>query len=714
MVCSAGLGWQANIRRVCLRVRPVASSIDRREDHCDTKIDDSLLALTGPTDKINIDLNKHAMKMSLRLLMHLSTVAGALAWPDSVLLKGADDGSVIKIAKMRDARPVERVIADARILTNDNRKSAGVLRNGVLTVRIDARSGEWHPDRDTDPGLVVHAFGEPGKPLQIPGPLIRVRAGTTVHAMIRNSLGSNQLIVYGLNATGAPSITLDTVQIAAGETRQVQFQANIPGTYYYWGTTTGATDHNRPGIDSQLSGVIVVDDSTATRTPRDRIFVIGLWTKTPRNGVIARDDLLRFVMNGRAWPNTERLTYTAGDSVHFRIVNTSSAAHPMHLHGFYFNVDARGNGRVDEGVNRSRSPRLVVTDRVSPGGTLALTWIPERAGNWLFHCHTNTHIIRNRPLDGTVTPALPAHHVMNHALEMMGGLVLSIDVKPRRREAAIANTVATRNLRLVVRSDSGGTATEPAYGYALHDPANTTTGTSPLLPAPTLVLTKNEAVAITVVNELPEPTAVHWHGIELESYYDGVAGFAGRNGRIAPAIAPGDSFVARFSPPRAGTFIYHPHADELRQQQAGLAGAIVVLEPGQQFDPELDIVLLLSAPRREAETATIFLNGTNTPAAKEWRVGQRYRLRFIDIHTYRPSMTTRLLRDSTVQRWRAIAKDGMDLPSDQSTVRPAQQLMGNGETYDYEFTPTHAGNLRLTVWAGNGTLLVSMPITVRP
>ena len=134
--------------------------------------------------------------------------------------------------------------------------------------------------------------------------------------------------------------------------------------------------------------MIVVDDSTATRTPRDRIFVIGLWTKKPRNGVIARDDLLRFVMNGRAWPNTERLTYTAGDSVHFRIVNTSSAPHPMHLHGFYFNVDARGNGRVDEVVNRSRSPRLVVTDRVSPGGTPALTWIPERAGNWLFHCHT--------------------------------------------------------------------------------------------------------------------------------------------------------------------------------------------------------------------------------------------------------------------------------------------------------------------------------------
>jgi len=599
-------------------------------------------------------------------------------------------------------------------VANDNRKSAGVLRNGVLTVQIDARTGEWHPDRDSDPGIVVNAFAEQGKPLQIPGPLIRVRMGTTVRALVRNSLGANQLIVYGLHATGVATSAPDTLQIGPGATREVQFQADVPGTYYYWGTTTGATDQNRPDIDSQLSGVIVVDDSTATRLPRDRIFVIGLWTKTLRNGVVARDDLLRFVLNGRAWPNTERLTYTAGDSVHFRIVNTSSAAHPMHLHGFYFNVDARGNGRVDEAVTRSRSARLVVTDRMPAGGTLALTWVPERAGNWLFHCHDNYHILRNRPLDGSVPPAPSAQQVMNHAMDMMGGLVLGIEVKPSRGAGTVADAVVARNLRLVVRSDSGGTSAEPAYGYSLSGAAITTSSNQPLLPGPTIVLTRNEAVAITVVNEIPEPTAVHWHGIELESYYDGVAGFAGRNGRIAPAIAQGDSFVARFTPPRAGTFIYHPHADELRQQQAGLSGAIVVLEPGLTFDPEHDIVLMLSSPRREADAATIFLNGTNTPAAREWRVGQRYRLRFVDIHTYRPSMTVRLLRDSTVLTWRAVAKDGMDLPADQSTMRPAQQLMGNGETYDYEFTPTQAGNIRVTAWALNGSLLVSMPISVRP
>ena len=44
---------------------------------------------------------------------------------------------------------------------------------------------------------------------------------------------------------------------------------------------------------------------------------------------------------------------------------------------------------------------------------------------------------------------------------------------------------------------------------------------------------------------------MHWHGIELESYYDGVAGFGGSARRVTPVIAPRDSFYARFTPPRA-------------------------------------------------------------------------------------------------------------------------------------------------------------------
>ena len=57
--------------------------------------------------------------------------------------------------------------ATESIATNDNRASAGTLKNGVLTIPLEAREGEWHPDRAADPGIVLRAFGERGKPLLV-------------------------------------------------------------------------------------------------------------------------------------------------------------------------------------------------------------------------------------------------------------------------------------------------------------------------------------------------------------------------------------------------------------------------------------------------------------------------------------------------------------------------------------------------------------------
>ena len=79
--------------------------------------------------------------------------------------------------------------------------------------------------------------------------------------------------------------------------------------------------------------------------------------------------------------------------------------------------------------------------------------------------------------------------------------------------------------------------------------------------------------------------------MELESYYDGIAGWSGTPGHIAPMIEPGASFVVTFTPPRAGTFIYHTHLDDIRQLSSGLYGPIIVLEPGQSLDPDRDRIM---------------------------------------------------------------------------------------------------------------------------
>lgn len=92
------------------------------------------------------------------------------------------------------------------------------------------------------------------------------------------------------------------------------------------------------------------------------------------------------------------------------------------------------------------------------------------------------------------------------------------------------------------------------------------------VPGPTLRLRQGDPVSITVENRLAEPTTIHWHGIRLPIAMDGVPGIS------QPPIPPGGSFVYTFTPPDAGTFWYHPHADTLQQLGRGLAGTLIVEE----------------------------------------------------------------------------------------------------------------------------------------
>ena len=103
------------------------------------------------------------------------------------------------------------------------------------------------------------------------------------------------------------------------------------------------------------------------------------------------------MINGLSWPSTERLTYRVGDPVRWRVINLSSQIHPMHLHGFYYRVQRLGDGVRDEAVAGAEG-RRVVTQMVPSSGTLTMEWVPERVGNWLFHCHVMAHVAPERRL----------------------------------------------------------------------------------------------------------------------------------------------------------------------------------------------------------------------------------------------------------------------------------------------------------------------------
>ena len=81
------------------------------------------------------------------------------------------------------------------IAATDNRIPAGVLREGVLTLRLEAREGQWFPDGADGPALVMQTFAEMGKVAQNPGPLIRVPAGTMIRLSIHSALRDSVLIL---------------------------------------------------------------------------------------------------------------------------------------------------------------------------------------------------------------------------------------------------------------------------------------------------------------------------------------------------------------------------------------------------------------------------------------------------------------------------------------------------------------------------------------
>ncbi|MCE9572829.1 MAG: copper oxidase [Deltaproteobacteria bacterium] len=94
-------------------------------------------------------------------------------------------------------------------------------------------------------------------------------------------------------------------------------------------------------------------------------------------------------------------------------------------------------------------------------------------------------------------------------------------------------------------------------------------------PGPVIEVTEGDRCRIYVTNKLPEPTTVHWHGVLVPFGQDGVAGLS------QPAIAPGATWRYDFVFPTAGTFMYHPHADEMTQIALGMMGMIIVHPRGR-------------------------------------------------------------------------------------------------------------------------------------
>jgi manganese oxidase len=576
------------------------------------------------------------------------------------------------------------------VAANDNRTPAGVLRKDTLRIALLVQIARWFPEAADGPSVEVATLGEVGRAPQIPAPLIRVREGTTIVASVRNSLSDSVIWIRGL--AGHPS-PIDSVPINPGASHTFTFSAGAPGTYIYSATpghiVPPARAEDRRVEQDQLAGAFVVDPIGAP--VNDRVLVINIWgnrlSPTKYRNALA--------INGKAWPFTERIAASVGDSIRWRVINASARRHPMHLHGFYFRVDSRGTSTADTAYSADQQ-RLAVTEDMAPGTTVRMAWSPDRPGNWLFHCHLTFHVTNRGRLDGAGDEhAIHGTDPTKH----MAGLVMGINVKPRKGQKQVVDTEWTddrkvRRLRLFASERARQGHTPLAMSYVLQRGTRAPAADSVELPGQPIVLTRGEPTQITVLNRTHDGTAVHWHGIELESYSDGVPGWSGID-KIAPMVAPKDSFIARLSLKRAGTFIYHTHINDVEQLTSGMYGPIIVLEPGEKYDPTRDHTFTIGWDGPE-QPAHILINGDSMPPPLEIKAGTTHRLRFVNIG---PALRflIRLDRDTSMVTWKSLAKDGADLPTASRKTGPSFTLLDVGETFDAEFNPPAPGEYRLSV-----------------
>ncbi len=582
---------------------------------------------------------------------------------------------------------------------NDNRTPAGAVSSGVYEVSLEVVEADWRVETEGGPGLRVSAIAESGALPSIPAPLIRVEDGTLVRARVKNLLAV-PVRVFGLHSRPAAEDQAPII-LEAGAERVFEFEPGTPGTYLYR-IREGAEDrpppggpNSRPAEREQLAGALVVDPRGEPTD--DRILVINIFSEPMQDAPRLR----ALTINGRSWPFTERMQLEVGQPERWRVVNASRREHPMHLHGFYFSVLGRGTEGADTTYSE-RDHRLVVTETMHAGTTMLMEWTPTRPGRWLFHCHLSFHVEARNRLPGAVE-ADP-----EHAHAHMSGLVMGLEVAPGPSDLVARGDPVPVDLFMREYGEEPG----HRFGFDLDE---ILPGPDDDTPGPLLVFNQYQAVDVSVHNQMDRPTGVHWHGLELDAWADGVPDWSASDGRMSPVIQPGESFTYRLSLMRPGTFIYHSHMNDVVQLSGGLYGPLIVLPPGESFDAQHDHPMVFGWRRPGPQgLEDLELNGRHEQPPMTTTVGERHRFRVINIA---PAgiVSAWLTRDGETLSIRLLAKDGADLPVHQQVEVDELPEIGVGETADFTWTPTEPGTYEIRVGFG---LEASFPqtwvVTERP
>jgi FtsP/CotA-like multicopper oxidase with cupredoxin domain len=293
--------------------------------------------------------------------------------------------------------------ADAR----GDRPLEARLEGNVKVYDLTASVIEWNILGDEQ--VMAYAINR-----QVPGPRIRVTEGDRVRFNVTNELPESTTIHWhGLvlpnGMDGPAEITQEPIE--PGGRFTYEFTVQQAGTFFY---------HSHDSPDRQqglgLYGALIIDPRRASDAvpDYDEEAVVELQEWTKKEGYTFPAMLMEgampnfFTINGKAFPETERIELRVGERVRIRFIGShNNFVHPMHIHGGPFTIVET------DGVPVPRSAQIEKdTVNVGPGERYDVIWEARRPGRWLLHCH------------------IP-HHTTNDNVEEQGagGLTAIIDVR---------------------------------------------------------------------------------------------------------------------------------------------------------------------------------------------------------------------------------------------------------------------------------------------
>ncbi|MBN8590582.1 MAG: multicopper oxidase domain-containing protein [Anaerolineae bacterium] len=234
---------------------------------------------------------------------------------------------------------------------------------------------------------------------------------------------------------------------------------------------------------------------------------------------------------------------------------------------------------------------------------------------------------------------------------------------------------------------------EPVLWNILEDVTVTAWTYNGTVPGPMIRVTEGDRVRINFTNTLPEPTTLHFHGLNVPNAMDGVPGVT------QEAVQPGETFVYEFEAQPVGTFMYHSHFDSDVQVSIGLYAPFII-DPAQAEAPvpDVDVTLMLSEwrvvdgvtypamPMAGSDPNYFTINGRAFPSTESITVqrGERVRLRLIGIGQFIHPMHLHGMP------FEVVAIDGYPVPEGARQLRDTLSV-APGERYDVEFVATEAG-----------------------